>query len=931
MALSQLPQKDAIQTVQEILDDWLQNDTVSPRNIGIEALAAWIHTRQAELDEAASDHETHPSGSIRSEKEPSDADDNHSKAKADNEAGSLSNNHAEQSETPDRTRKALQSRASTRSTRVTRSMPDSQAQPHQDQPQSVSKTQRQQKAQHNRTAASEKGREQEQQDQLRREQEQTRAQKQQEQEQRQIQKRREQERQEEREQRRRQKENEQEERQAQKREKQEQLRIQKQQEQEDKRRHKEEERRQRQIEKEKELEEQRLQMERALEELQAQKQQREEQREEQEHDERKRQLSNEQKHELQNNSRGQADVPDMNTTSDSNDQSTAIRAAPSSETTADESASSGSGDSTLVSYSNPTGPQALSHQLLTPQTSTVASYATAGSSRSRAARTLAGIGGQSDTDPDQRMDMPAAPGPQKAFDLDAVLSSKSIHPPRPSPHAQTMSEASSADTAVPGKKSWFQKDLDDLDFQILRFTAESKFEPGLRETIGQILNLPNLKYTSERRRYMIDFIKSLFAPASYWDIRCTVHKLISKRGLRCGEPGMVGVHHSICDDADTPQSFKDFIDRWYTIVEFAQDTSSASMTRITRTTQEMLCYEQWRRIRQIWRGPECFGIDNDSDGNDEFDETGGWKQCGGSVRSQPPQCTPEEHQDLLAFLEKERQRRGTVYVGKKFMAKEARDVRGDSFLRIVLAPRLGLGAFGANGDAKAAGLALATEKSTQKMFDKLWNNTMTRGKAAFTVRKYLGWGALIIVKRSSICNLGTPLLARTLPYIARAHPSLLALFSTLQTLFLSPLLARQPLPILSATLFLRMENSARLQRLCARREDGLRELLGVGDVQEEDDGGVGGGVEGESCVGKEEVGEGVDEGASDNVFDSGNLLAGGFGASPVMESATDDGMGMEGGEGGRMMMTPPDSAVAKRKREGIEAEVEEGSPTKRRG
>ncbi|KAL8763771.1 MAG: hypothetical protein Q9194_007260, partial [Teloschistes cf. exilis] len=735
--------------LQKILDDWLQSDTVSPRNIGIEALASWMHTRQAELDEVASEHDTYSSGSIHSDKEPSLADNSHSKANGNDGFGSLSNKQMDQLETPDRTRKALQSLASTRSTRVTRSMPDPQGSKHQDQPQSTSKTQRRQKAQHNQAVALERERERERQNLLRREEEQTRAQKQQEEEQRQMQKRREQEdrrleRQEEQEQRKRQKEREQEERQAQKREKQEQLRIQKQQEQEEKRRQKEEEQSQRLIEKERELEAQRLQSELELEELEAQKQRPEDQ----EHDERNTHIFEEQEQELEEDNRDEADVPDINTTVDSNDQSIAIRAAQSSETTADENASSSSDDSTLINHCTPTSPQAPTHRLLTPQTSTVCSHATAGSPRSRAARTLAGIGHHFDTDPDQTMDMPAAPGPQRASDFDAVRSSKPMHPPRPPPPAHNMSEASSADTAVSGKKSRFQKDLDDSDIKILRFTAESKFEPGLRETIDQILNLPNLKFTSERRRHMIDFIKSLFAPASYWDIRCTVHKLISKRGLRCGEPGMVGVHHSLRDDADTPQSFKDFIERWYKVVEFAQDTSSASMTRITRTTQEMLCYEQWRRIRQIWRGPECFGIDDDSDGPDEFDEAEGWKQCGGHVRSQPPPCTPEEHQDLLAFLEKERERRGTVYVGKKFMAKEARDVRGDSFLRIVLAPRLGLGAFGANGDAKAAGLALATEKSTQKMFDKLWNNTMTRGKAAFTLRKYLGWGSLIIVKRS---------------------------------------------------------------------------------------------------------------------------------------------------------------------------------------
>ncbi|KAL9576441.1 MAG: hypothetical protein Q9212_007093, partial [Teloschistes hypoglaucus] len=762
--LSQLAQEDAIQTIQEILDDWLQSDTVSPKSVGIEVLATWVHTRQAELDEAASEHDTCPSGLIHSDKEASDADDNHTKANGVNEAGLLSNKQMVQSETPDRTRKALQSRVSTRSTRITRSIPDSYGQTHQDQPQSVSGTPRRQKGQHNQTFALEKEQERERQIQLRREEEQARAQKQQEQEQRHIQRRQEQEdrrqeRQEEQKhrrrqkergqeerQRRRQKEQEQEERQAQRRDRQEQLRIEKQQEQEDRRRQKEQQQRRRQIEKERELEEQRLQIEREREELEAQKQQLEEQ----ERDEQNTDISEEQERELEEVNRDRADVPDMYTTIELNDQSIAVRAAQSSKTMVDEGASSSSGHSILITHSTPTGPQAPTHQLLTPQTSTVGSYAMAGSPRSRAARTLAGLG-RPDTDPDQMMDTPVAPGapgPQKASDLDAVPSWKSMHPPSPPPPAHNMSEASSADMAVPGRKSWCQKDLDDLDIKVLRFTAESKFEPGVRETIDQILNLPNLKYTSERRRYMFDFMKSLFAPASYWDIRCTVHKLISKRGLRCGEPGMVGVHHSICDDADTPQSFKDFIDRWYKVVEFAQDTSSATMTRITRTTQEMLCYEQWRRIRQIWRGPECFGIDDDSDEADDFDEAEGWKQCGGSFRSQPPPCTPEEHQDLLAFLEKERQRRGTVYVGKKFMAKEARDVRGDSFLRIVLAPRLGLGAFGANGDAKAAGLALATEKSTQKMFDKLWNNTMTRGKAAFTLRKYLGWGALIIVKRS---------------------------------------------------------------------------------------------------------------------------------------------------------------------------------------
>ncbi|KAL8767721.1 MAG: hypothetical protein Q9209_005858 [Squamulea sp. 1 TL-2023] len=124
--------------------------------------------------------------------------------------------------------------------------------------------------------------------------------------------------------------------------------------------------------------------------------------------------------------------------------------------------------------------------------------------------------------------------------------------------------------------------------------------------------------------------------------------------------------------------------------------------------------------------------------------------------------TPEQNDSLRVSLTEEYEQRkeelNLRYGGRK--------LKLEIVLKALIAPYLGL--------CTPKELIDAGDKSTgmcesDRMFDKLWNNTMTRGKIAYLMCKELGRGAgaLPVMSMDILKNLGVVILARVLPVIAR--------------------------------------------------------------------------------------------------------------------------------------------------------------------
>lgn len=293
-------------------------------------------------------------------------------------------------------------------------------------------------------------------------------------------------------------------------------------------------------------------------------------------------------------------------------------------------------------------------------------------------------------------------------------------------------------------------------FQPLRLTAASDQEPSPAQTIDSICKLHGIySLTETKKQELIIFLESLFSPVAYWELRNTMIKVVSKRGI-CNvarehdsnnssnststfEPphrtltsrpnNNRGDEHKGIEDLlpeKTPACIEDFVQRWRITLTFAQETATPTTARMTSQLHEMKCYIYWHRLLQYWRNSRG-GIGHDR------------------ISSNKP--GQEDRRDLHIFLLLQLERRSSELGASYVSFSQPESTSTENFIKALLAPYLGfripLSLFHRQGDRDSD---IARESSTKKMFDEQWNYTMTRGKIWNTLCESLGWGALVFAK-----------------------------------------------------------------------------------------------------------------------------------------------------------------------------------------
>lgn len=293
-------------------------------------------------------------------------------------------------------------------------------------------------------------------------------------------------------------------------------------------------------------------------------------------------------------------------------------------------------------------------------------------------------------------------------------------------------------------------------FQPLRLTAASDREPPPAQTIDSILKLHGIySLTPTKKQELIVFLESLFSSVAYWELRNTMIKVVSKRGIcniarehdinnSSSSTGNIEPRHRTLTSRSnnnggdeykgtedllpekTPACIEDFVQRWRITLAFAQETATPTTARMTSQLHEMKCYIYWHRLLQYWRNSRG-GV-----GHDIFSS------------NKPGQ---EDRRDLHIFLLLQLERRSSELGASYVSFSQPENTSTENFIKALLAPYLGfripLSLFHRQGDRDGD---IARESSTKKMFDEQWNYTMTRGKIWNTLCESLGWGALVFAK-----------------------------------------------------------------------------------------------------------------------------------------------------------------------------------------
>ncbi|KAL9044035.1 MAG: hypothetical protein Q9214_002800, partial [Letrouitia sp. 1 TL-2023] len=390
-------------------------------------------------------------------------------------------------------------------------------------------------------------------------------------------------------------------------------------------------------------------------------------------------------------------------------------------------------------------------------------------------------------------------------------------------------------------------------FQPLRLTAASDREPPPAQTIDSICKLHGIySLTETKKQELIVFLESLFSPVAYWELRNTMIKVVSKRGIcniardhdsnnSSNSTGNIEPPHRTLTSRPynnnnnrrgneykgiedllpekTPACIEDFVQRWRITLTFAQEIATPTTARMTSQLHEMKCYIYWHRLLQYWRNSRG-GV-----GYDIFSS------------NKPGQ---EDRRDLHIFLLLQLERRSSELGASYVSFSQPESTSTENFIKALLAPYLGfripLSLFHRQGDRDSD---IARESSTKKMFDEQWNYTMTRGKIWNTLCESLGWGALVFAKSGRLRTLGADVLIRVVPFLVKQHPSLKTILDKIYSIFLRPLQSGQQLLYHDVGIFLRLGKPEILRSVCANTRNGLMSVFeGDGPFEPEDDGAI---------------------------------------------------------------------------------------------
>ncbi|KAL9001655.1 MAG: hypothetical protein Q9188_005375 [Gyalolechia gomerana] len=370
--------------------------------------------------------------------------------------------------------------------------------------------------------------------------------------------------------------------------------------------------------------------------------------------------------------------------------------------------------------------------------------------------------------------------------------------------------------------------MPDLPRRPLRLTSRLIAVAELDEMLNEICSkFAIVNQKPQKRKALIELLSDFVGPGSYWKVRESMLKVVGAAGF--GDPNDGSrrdnsVSYLPREDGrpvppGPPACFGMFVEQWRRTQRFAMDTISPDVTRITKWHHEQLLFVYWQRMLGIWKGTSI--SDNDEtvavdEGNDTVTDDALRGRAEPEISDMTFESPPEETQALRAFVQGEYERRKSELHSRYDHAVRTRN---SVVLKALVAPYLG---FATPEDLAADGDTMARKKDMQKIFDKQWNNSMSRGKIAHILCRELGRGAVAIVKRKPLDVLGPPLLARILPIIARKLPSVCEVLEMVFKVYLDPIQSGYGLLHREVDRFLRIESIEQLMDECAGNANGLK-------------------------------------------------------------------------------------------------------------
>ncbi|KAI4168775.1 MAG: hypothetical protein LQ343_006136 [Gyalolechia ehrenbergii] len=393
----------------------------------------------------------------------------------------------------------------------------------------------------------------------------------------------------------------------------------------------------------------------------------------------------------------------------------------------------------------------------------------------------------------------------------------------------------------------------------------------MRQTL-QIPDVRSLRYDS--RRIIVDFVGSLFHPATYWSIRECAHSVTANTGLRTEDRSATDRQNKVkvegkrpngvlerctisqgtargvlssgterrtgdhtgrqretyqtsepsgqTDNGEytMPSCVSDYVKAWTQYQRWSSQTARPQLTTMMTMSLEGELYVYWCRVARVWVEvfEEIYGY-RVAEGDGVPDDTAGTRSANaGLLNDAEVKIAHEEKESLRKFFYKELGKRGYVTgLGPRFPIG-----RPMHLLRQMIAPYIGFPSL------LGPQVEVSRQEDRDCIYEKLWYRQIRGGKVNYMVMRSLGWGALAVMKRGHIKTIGPRILPLILPIIRERHPELPEIFEILFCAFVQPVRSGHPLIFHEVGHFMSIPSRNALIAACKNQADGLRGIFELG-------------------------------------------------------------------------------------------------------
>ncbi|KAL8679520.1 MAG: hypothetical protein Q9186_004202 [Xanthomendoza sp. 1 TL-2023] len=363
----------------------------------------------------------------------------------------------------------------------------------------------------------------------------------------------------------------------------------------------------------------------------------------------------------------------------------------------------------------------------------------------------------------------------------------------------------------------------------LRLTDTFIDKASLQRTLDELSATPGFAvFDPKKKGVLIEFLKTLLSPTSYWRLRQTIYKMAVKTGFDTERMEDVQSHGAIPSTTPStnrpkpPEFLANCLQVWRHSLDFTQQTATSGTIVALKMHNDMQSYLYWCQLMTIWRSDRAGYQDLYS--STQHNRPTGHGLHTDLLYNNDAYIPPEDAKAVMDFLESEIARRNNE-IGIVTATEKHNRTRG--LLRVLVAPYLGYTIVMEAGKGQGTRRAkIQNDDSTTRMFNKMWNNVNVRGKTVAILCKGLGRGALLLVTRGHLTVLGSPVFQLIVPVLVRNHGNvLIPIFRMIYNRFFLPVQKQKRIHYADVGALLHISGPESLSRLCAAHPQGLKGIL----------------------------------------------------------------------------------------------------------